>query len=246
MEIPILYEDKDIVAVNKPAGLVVHPDGKTKEPALTDWVLEKYPETKGVGEPIEAGEEAIERPGIVHRLDRETSGVILIAKTKEGHACLKKQFQDHEISKKYLAFVYGKINEKHGIITLPIGRSAGDFRQWTTKNMRGEERQAETWWQLVASNDQSSLVEAQPKTGRTHQIRVHFKAINHPVVGDSLYAKSRPSLFGLERTALHAYSIKFKNCQDKEISVMAPLPKDFIQALTEANFLEVAKNKGIC
>src|SRR4051812_36239179 len=100
MEIPILYEDKDIVAVNKPAGLIVHPDGKTIEPSLTDWIIKKYPKTKDVGEPIVTTDHGvIERPGIVHRLDRGTSGVLLIAKTKEGHACLKEQFQERTISK---------------------------------------------------------------------------------------------------------------------------------------------------
>src|SRR6185369_6890689 len=180
MEIPILYEDKDILAVNKPAGLVVHPDGKSKGPFLTDWVLEKYPKTKGVGEPIETKDYGvIERPGIVHRLDRDTSGVILIAKTKRGHEVLKEQFQNRTIIKKYLTFVYGEVKEQFGIINRPIGRSPSDFRKWSaTRGARGELREAETWYTLIFYRSGYSFLEVEPKTGRTHQIRVHFKAIN--------------------------------------------------------------------
>lgn len=248
MEIQILYEDADILAVNKPAGLVVHPDGKTKELALTDWVLDKYPQTKEVGEPIATTKDGIiERPGIVHRLDRETSGVLLIAKTKEGHACLKKQFQEHKISKKYIAFVYGDLKEPYGIIDRPIGRSPSDFRQWSaTRGARGEMREAETWWTCIAHGREYSLVEIEPKTGRTHQIRVHFKAINHPVVCDSLYASDKPCLFGFDRTALHASSIIFENCDGKKIQAQAPLPADFKQAIKDLNIQKVAENKGIC
>src|SRR4051812_44282800 len=124
MEIHILYEDADIVAVNKPAGLVVHSDGKTVEPTLADWVLEKFPQTVEVGEPIITTDgRTISRPGIVHRLDRETSGVMLVAKTHKGFECLKKQFQSHEIKKEYHAFVYGEMKSRGGTIDRPIGRS---------------------------------------------------------------------------------------------------------------------------
>jgi 23S rRNA pseudouridine1911/1915/1917 synthase len=248
MELPILYEDKDIVAVNKPAGLVVHPDGKSKGPFLTEWVLENYPKTKNVGEPIETKDYGvIERPGIVHRLDRDTSGVILIAKTPAGHVCLKEQFQDRKLTKKYLTFVYGEVRDKFGIINRPIGRSPKDFRRWSaTRGARGELREAETWFTLLSYRAGYSFLEVEPKTGRTHQIRVHFKAINHPVVCDGLYAGNKPNSIGFKRNALHAYSIEFTNCAGKKILVKAPVPPDFLNAFEELGIVEVAKKKGLC
>lgn len=248
MQIPILYEDKDIVAVDKPAGLVVHPDGKTKEEALTDWVLEHYPKAKNVGEPIETTNYGmISRPGIVHRLDRGTSGVLLIAKTKKGHATLKEQFQNQLIAKKYYALVHGDMKDAYGIIDKPIGKSPRDFRRWSAgRGARGEMRPAETWWTLVAAKDGYSFVEVEPKTGRTHQIRVHFQAIQHPVACDMLYAPDRGCELSLKRTALHASSITFTNCLGKKITVTSPLPKDFQETLEEFRMLEVAKKKGVC
>jgi 23S rRNA pseudouridine1911/1915/1917 synthase len=252
MKISILYEDKDIVAINKPAGVVVHPDGKSKGPFITDWVLENYPKTKNVGEPVETKDYGlIERPGIVHRLDRDTTGVLLIAKTKAGHECLKKQFQERTLTKKYVTFVYGEIKDQFGIINRPIGRSPNDFRRWSaTRGARGELRDAETWFTLLSYRTGYSLLEVEPKTGRTHQIRVHFKALNHPVVCDGLYAPEKilekPNALGFNRNALHAFSIDFVNCLGKKISVKAPVPPDFINAFEELGITEVAKSKGIC
>ncbi len=235
MKINILYEDKDIVAVNKPAGLVVHPDGKTMEPALTDWILKTYPNTTGVGEPIESTQHGtIERPGIVHRLDRWTSGVLLIAKTKKAHALLKEQFQNQLIQKKYYALVHGDMKEQWGTINKPIGKSPKDFRRWSAgRGARGEMRPAETWWTNLGFKDGYSFVEVEPKTGRTHQIRVHFKSIQHPVACDMLYAPDKGCTLKLARTALHAYSAAFTNTAGKLITVLAPLPEDFQGALEE-------------
>ena len=246
----ILYEDKDIVAVDKLAGIVVHPDGKSKGPFLTDWIIKNYPKTKNVGEAVDTKEYGIiERPGIVHRLDRDTSGVILIAKTKKGHACLKDQFQNRTLTKKYLAFVYGEIKDQYGIINRPIGRSPKDFRRWSaTRGARGEMRDAETWYTTLAKRAGYSFVEVEPKTGRTHQIRVHFKAINHPIVCDGLYASeklSETSNLGFERNALHAYSIEFTNCAGKKVLVKAPIPADFKSAFEELGIGEFAKIKGL-
>ncbi len=248
MKIPILYEDANIVAIDKPAGIVVHPDGKSTGPFLTDWILKKYPKAKKVGEPIETKDYGIiERPGIVHRLDRDTSGVLLIAKTKKGYDCLKKQFQNQTISKKYYTFVYGEIKDQFGIINRPIGRSPRDFRRWSaTRGARGDLREAETWYTLLAYKRGYSFIEAEPKTGRTHQIRVHFKAINHPIVCDRLYATEKPDALGFSRTALHASSIVFTNCVNKKITVRSPIPKDFKNAIDELGITKVAKNKGVC
>ena len=252
MDISVLYEDKDIVAINKPAGIVVHPDGKSKGPFLTDWILKNYPKTKNVGEPVETKEFGIiERPGIIHRLDRDTTGVLLIAKTKAGHAHLKEQFQERTLTKKYLTFVYGEIKDRFGIINRAIGRSPNDFRRWSaTRGARGELRDAETWYTLLAYRAGYSFLEVEPKTGRTHQIRVHFKAVNHPVVCDGLYAPEKiiekPNALGFNRNALHAYSIEFTNCLGKKIMVKAPVPNDFLNAFEDLGVVDVAKKEGLC
>lgn len=273
MKIPILYEDDDVVAVNKPAGLVVHSDGKTEEPTLVDWVLKKYPKIKGVGEAprgdlrstiydlgvdkkaegpslhksyiINHTSAVIPRPGIVHRLDRETSGVLVIAKNQSAFLFLKKQFQEREMEKTYRTFVYGEMNPPRGgdsgIIDRPIARSTGDFRKWTAeRGKRGEERDAVTEYKVLGripaaaphgGGDGFSFLDVRPKTGRTHQIRVHLKAISHPVVCDKLYAPKRECALGFSRLALHAFSLKFKLPSGKDITVEAPYPEDFKKAL---------------
>ncbi len=237
MEPTILYQDKHILALNKPAGLVVHSDGKTKEPSLAGWVLEHFPKTKNVGEPITLSNgEVIHRPGIVHRLDRDTSGVILVALTQEGHAHLKKQFQDRTISKKYHTFVYGIIKEEDGVIDRSITRSRKDFRLWSAqRGGRGEAREAVTLYKVLkrVEAEDATFVEVEPQTGRTHQIRVHFKAINHPVVADPLYAPKRDPILGFSRLALHAKEISFENVEGKQVKTEAPYPKDFEFALSK-------------
>jgi len=234
----ILYEDENIVAINKPAGLVVHSDGKTSEPTLTDWVFSKYPKTKDVGEPIiTSSGKIIERAGIVHRLDRETSGVMLVAKTKEGFECLKKQFQNHEIKKVYEAFVFGEMKDDKGVIDRPIGRSKSDFRRWSAqRGARGEMREAITEYEVLKRADGYSFVKVMPKTGRTHQIRVHFKAINYPLVADSLYAPDRENNLGFKRLALHSKQVTFKDVFGNERMVEAPYSEDF----------QFAKSKMLC
>lgn len=241
LEPTILYEDEDILAVDKPAGLIVHPDGRTSEPSVSEWFVSKYPDSKEVGEPVVLNDgRVIERPGVVHRIDRDTSGVLLLAKTKRGHEVLKKQFQEREVEKIYHAFVHGKVKDDRGSINLPIARSASNFKKWSaTRGRRGEEREALTYYQVLKRLPELGVtfVEAKPKTGRTHQIRVHFKAIHHPILGDKLYGgdKSREkpleAELGFKRLALHARSITFKNTQDKSVTIEAPYPEDFQKAM---------------
>lgn len=233
MEPTILYEDKDVVAVNKPAGLVVHSDGKTIEPTLADWVLRNYPKVKEVGEPTKDFKGGIiYRPGIVHRLDRETSGVILIAKNQKSFESLKTQFQNHDIQKTYHAFVYGEMKNKEGEIDRPIGRSNKDFRMWSAqRGARGELREAITNYKVLKVGKGYSFLEVRPKTGRTHQIRVHFKAINYPLVADSMYAPTIENTLGFKRLALHSASVSFHDLKGKIHEVEAPYPEDFEQAL---------------
>lgn len=228
-QVSVLYEDENVLAVNKPAGLLVHPDGKSVEPTLVDWIRKHYPEIQDVGEVLKlASGDVVERPGIVHRLDRETSGVLLLAKNQDSFLHLKKQFQKHAIKKKYHAFVYGRVTPEVGSINAPLGRSRGDFRQFTVPPRgRGMMRDALTYYQVLEAHPDVSLLEVSPQTGRTHQIRAHLKSIQHPVVSDRVYAPGRPSLLGFTRVALHASKITFRDMSGKEVTVEAPWPEDF-------------------
>lgn len=238
-EIEILYEDADCAVVNKPADIMVHSDGRTGGPFLTDWIIKRFPQAIDIGDPMTAFDGTlINRSGIVHRLDRETSGALIVAKTRQGYALLKKQFQDRAIIKKYLAFVWGELKEEFGTINRPIGRNGKDFRKWSAqRGARGETRQAETYWTRVwtgkTDSEKFSLLIIEPKTGRTHQIRVHLNAINHPVVGDALYAPKRPMALQFNRLALHSRSIEFKDSKGERVTVKAPFPLDFINAFKE-------------
>ena len=234
--IKVIFESEDVVAINKPAGLVVHGDGKTDIKTLVDWILEKYPESSDVGEPIVSDKTNILRPGIVHRLDKDTSGVMLIARTEKGFENLKKQFQDRIIQKNYHAFIYGNIKEEITIIDKPIGRSGKDIRKWTSlRDSRGQMREALTLVRVLSRGNYEgeifAYVEAEPKTGRTHQIRVHLKAIEKPIVCDSLYAPNRDCLLGFKRMALHAREISFYDTEGERKTIVADFPEDFQNAL---------------
>lgn len=258
--VPILYEDADVLVINKPAGLVVHSDGRTKEPTVVDWILAHRPHIKGVGDDkefriknIEYGKKqdnssapnskfhvpdsATLRPGIVHRLDRETSGALLIAKNQTAFARLKKQFQRQQVHKIYHAFVYGSVKHKEGIIDRPIARSGSNSILWSsTRGKKGEEREAVTEYGVISRfKDKTGLgfsfLELRPHTGRTHQIRVHLKAINYPVVCDKLYAPNKPCALGFNRLALHSRSLYFTLPSGKAIMIEAPYPADFKEAL---------------
>ncbi len=251
-EIQVLLEKDDWVVLNKPAGLVVHADGRTTEPTLVDWLLERYPDLVGVGESmfVKNGEVEVEiaRPGIVHRLDRDTSGVIVIARNQPAFDVLKKKFQDREIQKTYLAFVYGQPKKDEGTVDAPIGRSPKDFRRWSAQpGARGMLREALTDWRMLArmgdvSSKSFSLLEFQPHTGRTHQIRVHAKYMHHPIVSDPLYAGKRKPALGFKRQALHARRIVFE-WKGEDITIEAPLPADFEVALQQNNISLTALEK---
>ncbi|OHA32614.1 MAG: hypothetical protein A3A22_00365 [Candidatus Taylorbacteria bacterium RIFCSPLOWO2_01_FULL_45_34b] len=275
MNISILYEDADLLVINKPSGLVVHPDGRTKELSVSAWVAEHFPETESVGEPlgwnqdsrpteryqsfgrarfrIQGGEKnnfssvnsnpksrihipesTPPRSGIVHRIDRETSGVLIIAKSQKAFDFLKKQFQKRTITKIYTAFVVGELKKDDGMLDKPIGKSPRDFRRWSAeRGAKGVMREALTNYRVLAKDSGYSLVEVFPKTGRTHQIRVHFKALGHPIVADSLYGKKDDPVFGFTRLALHARAIEFIDLKGKRISVEAPYPADFKKAIKQ-------------
>ncbi|OGE84681.1 MAG: hypothetical protein A3B23_00840 [Candidatus Colwellbacteria bacterium RIFCSPLOWO2_01_FULL_48_10] len=244
--VEILYEDENFLAVNKPAGMLVHGvKGKHEktEPNLVDWVIENRPEIKNVGDAQpHTGQAGADRPGIVHRLDRQTSGVMLIAKNQEYFSYLKNLFQTKEIKKIYLAIVHGTLTGE-GRIDKPIGLKDGSVKRTVHVIARNTKmiREAVTLYKAVKPLDiklkgakdvaEFTLVELTPLTGRTHQIRVHMASIGHPVLGDELYGGKNDKL---PRHYLHADSIEFSTISGKRIKLSAALPEDF-QGLVDQN-----------
>ncbi|OGG78449.1 hypothetical protein A3A36_02000 [Candidatus Kaiserbacteria bacterium RIFCSPLOWO2_01_FULL_52_12b] len=231
MDLPILYEDADIVALNKPAGLITHSDGRTQEETAEDWFKEKYTEVQ------------VERP-YVHRLDRDTSGVLIFAKNAAAYEFLRKQFHDREVQKTYLAIVTGVPKEKKGVIDFDIGRSRRDFHLRSAQpKAKGRLREALTRYEVIGETDGYSLLKVSPETGRTHQIRVHLKAIHHPIVGDVLYAQGHSEALGIKRLGLHAYKIALTLPSGKPVEITAPIPPDLAPALL--HFPEVEAKLGL-
>lgn len=239
MNIQIITQTPDYAVINKPAGISVHKSGQREEYTVADWVLENFPQAAEVGEPLKIGTgELIHRHGIVHRIDKATSGALLIALNQTAYEHFKKQFKDREVRKSYRAFLYGNLKEEHLTITEPIGKHKKDFRKrTTTRNSRGEVKPAVTFFRVIerakVGEEFVVFVEAQPKTGRTHQIRVHAKYLHHPVIADNLYASRKEKLLGFERLALHAFSLEFKDQGGFTQKVEAPYPEDFQKALAD-------------
>ncbi|MFA6301370.1 MAG: RluA family pseudouridine synthase [Candidatus Paceibacterota bacterium] len=244
----ILYEDSNILAIDKPSGISVHGDGRSKKKTIVDWVLKNFPKMKNVGEPMRVDAKVFPRPGVVHRLDNETSGVLLLAKNQKAYEFLKNQFsapalelknksgladRQDRINKTYVAIVDGWVKNDRGIINKPIGRSPKDFRRHLAgRGVRGEIREAITQYRVLKrfeAPQKYTYLEIRPKTGRTHQIRVHMKFLNHPVVCDSLYNPNGICPPGIKRLALHAKSIEFKNLKGETVKVESSLPKEFIK-----------------
>lgn len=237
--VTILFENDDVLVVNKPAGLLVHADGKSDKETLVDFILTERPSIAGVGEPMVVDGKRIDRPGIVHRLDEETSGVIIIAKHQESFEHLKQQFQDRTVQKEYHSFVWGHFKEDSGVVDAPIGRNKGDFRRWHAgRGIRGEAREATTYWQVLSqfteeNGELFAFMKLLPKTGRTHQLRVHMKYLQRPIVSDTLYAPTKPDALGFTRVALHARTVSFLSLTGDTVEVTAPYPEDFEVALAK-------------
>jgi 23S rRNA pseudouridine1911/1915/1917 synthase len=200
---------------------------------VIDWLSKKYPELEGVGGEVEVQHgEPVKRWGVVHRIDRETSGVLVVAKNQSAFDDLQMKFQNRQVKKIYHAFVYGRVTVDHQVIDAPIGRSKTDFRRWTVgSDTRGATRDAVTEYRVVHKTDEATFVEVMPRTGRTHQIRVHLRSVGHPVVCDPVYAPLRKGVLGFERLALHAQSISFDDLSGGSVSVTAPYPADFVKAM---------------
>ncbi len=233
MELPVIYEDADVVVINKPIGVMTHPDGHTTDETVSDWFATHYPAFKEVGEMqrLPDGSE-IARPGVVHRLDRDTSGLLVLAKTVESHAFLKEAFQNREVHKTYLAFTYGVPKERKGIIEFSIGRSRKDFRLRSAQpKAKGTLREALTRYEVISDIGTHSLMKLMPETGRTHQIRVHLKAIHHPIVCDPLYAPKRACDLKFNRLGLHAYQLDLPLPSGERMMLTAPIPEDLAPAM---------------
>jgi len=218
-EVPfeIIYEDKDIAVINKPAGLVVHPAPGHFEHTLVHGLLLKLKDLSGIGGKI--------RPGIVHRLDKDTSGIMVIAKNDFSHTKLIEAFKKREIDKVYLALIYRTPDKKQGKIEAPIGRHPVNRKKMTILKTG---RPAITFFKVLKKFNKASFVIAKPLTGRTHQIRVHFSYIGHPVLGDPLYGGLKHNIPLPKRTMLHACKITFIHPRtQKKLTFSAPLPEDF-------------------
>lgn len=231
----IIYSDADLIVVNKPPGLAVHGSldpkvkrGDEKESTLVDFLLGEFPEIKTVGDDPE------HRPGIVHRLDKNTSGVIVAARNQAAFLELKTLFQKRLVEKTYRAIVCGKVKNREGIISFPIGRlAANPLKRGVGRSrsrIRGA-REAVTAYTALKMGEKYSLLELKPKTGRMHQIRVHLKAIGHPVACDTLYGgKNVCCPEGCSRQLLHAFALSFSFPEGRRLNFEAEMPEDFALA----------------
>jgi len=233
LPLDVLYEDASIIVVNKPSGMVVHPAAGNFSGTLVNALLYHCKDFAGIN--------GVLRPGIVHRLDKDTSGVMVVAKDDEACDKLSKQFKNRAVGKVYLAVVYGKFGEEEGQIDSPIGRHPSERKRMSVRTRKA--RTAITRWKVLERLDGFTLLEVHPETGRTHQIRVHLSSIGHPLLGDPLYGrKGRPGTIHdpvlkecvkrMDRQALHAYKLGFIHPKTGErVQFVAPIPEDMKEVL---------------
>lgn len=225
MKLDILYDDADMVAVNKPAGVYVHPSPGHEKGALSDELVRMFPEMRTIG--------SVERPGVVHRLDADTSGVIVFAKTRRAYLRLREMFESHDkVRKTYLAVLHGAPKPSSGTLVTTIGRKPWDPKRMAVDAPDG--KRAVTRWTVLEKRGGLALVEFAIETGRTHQIRVHAAHLGHPIVGDALYGsaeKDRRLKFRPSRQLLHAVQLEFPHPLTGEaVCIAAPPPADIIYA----------------
>ena len=221
----ILYEDKDIIVVNKPKGMVVHPANGNPDGTLVNAIMSICKDSlSGIGGEI--------RPGIVHRLDKNTSGAIIIAKNDKAHIALSEQLKNHEIKKTYIALVRGFVKENNATINMPIARSKKDRKKMDV-DKNGKE--AITHFKVIKRYQDCTLLEINIETGRTHQIRVHLSHIGYPIIGDDVYSNGK-NKWNIEGQCLHAKSLDFKHpITGKELHIEAPMPEYFEKILEDLN-----------
>src|SRR5256714_958156 len=218
--IEIIYEDDDLIVINKQPGLVVHPGAGQREHTLVNALLHHFPKLSGIG--------GKERPGIVHRLDRETSGCLVVAKADEAHRKLSEQFAARSVEKIYLALVAGKLRKSSGAIEEKIGRHPVHRKRMSVSSKHG--RSAKTEFRVLGSSDAMSLLECKLHSGRTHQVRVHLQHLHHPVLGDKIYGGKHVKSFS--RQMLHAWKLGFEHPHTSEWKTFeAQPPADFEDAI---------------
>ena len=225
-ESTVIAETGDYLVINKPAGLIVHPAAGIKEKTLVDWLLKKYPKIKTVGDNPD-------RPGLVHRLDKDVSGLLIIAKNQAMFEHLKKQFQNHLVKKEYLALANGSMKADEGMIDLPIKRSRRSGKMAAQpKGAAG--KNAVTEFSVIKKFKNYTYLKVNLKTGRTHQIRTHFKAYGHPLVGDRLYQNKKiKDKFNLNRIFLHAAGLSFDDLANNRQEYQSRLPKELKNILID-------------
>ncbi|HUM79152.1 MAG TPA: RluA family pseudouridine synthase [Candidatus Saccharicenans sp.] len=216
IELEVIYEDEQILVINKPFGLVVHPGAGLTGGTLANGLIFYYPEIKEVGSPL--------RPGIVHRLDKDTSGLIVVARTQAAYNSLRQQFEDRTVEKIYLGLARGRFKEKEGIIDLPVGRHPALRQKMSVKSKKP--RLALTRYEVLREFRHSTFLALKPLTGRTHQLRVHLAAIGHPLVGDSRYGQTQGNRRQQERRLfLHAFRLSFRHpLSGEKVEFESPLP----------------------
>ena len=216
----VVYEDDDLAVINKPKGMVVHPAPGNPSGTLVNALLYRFQTLSGAGGEI--------RPGIVHRIDRMTSGLLVVAKNDFAHEALARQFAEHTAHREYLCLVHGNLKEDSGTVDAPIGRNKTDRKRMAVTE---DGRRAVTHWHVLERFGTETLLDVRLETGRTHQIRVHMAYIKHPILGDEVYGSPSPKL-GLNGQALHGYRLTFSHPRTGEtMSFTAPLPDDFIMAI---------------
>ncbi len=222
MDLEIVYEDEDVAVINKPKGLVVHPaPGHTDDTLVNGLLYAMGDELSGINGEI--------RPGIVHRIDKDTSGLLAIAKNDLAHAVLASQLKDHTMARTYEAVVCGVMKEDKGTVDAPIGRHPTDRKKMCVTQRNS--REAVTHWEVVARYRGYTHIRCHLETGRTHQIRVHMAYIGHPILGDTVYGHKKPEL-GQSSQCLHAGALSFRHPRDgRPVLVFAPLPDYFQEVL---------------